>query len=248
MAERYGIFLEIQRGGWEARKAYQKSHPRSKQFAEFANAFDLIKVLGAGWLGRPGLAFSKNAPFLPGGDVFRDITQERDKDDEPFGATDLFAAYKMKNAADELQFGRWAPKTTRRQTRFLFYYVTLKLFKGILVAGQWPHSPSALTAAFLTLADSDQPEVLSWILEDAVNLVDEYLTVGADLCAHKEPAFSADFNQDMNGFLKWERLGEGGDTPNLNDLIGYYQRYARRSRGGNPSLADQVQTILNRNC
>ena len=248
MAERYGIFLEIQRGGWEARKAYQKSHPRSKQFAEFANAFDLIKVLGAGWLGRPGLAFSKNAPFLPGGDVFRDITQERDKDDEPFGATDLFAAYKMKNAADELQFGRWAPKTTRRQTRFLFYYVTLKLFKGILVAGQWPHSPGALTDAFLTLADSDQPEVLSWILEDAVNLVDEYLTVGADLCAHKEPAFSADFNQDMNGFLKWERLREGGDTPNLNELIGYYQRYARRSRGGNPSLADQVQTILNRKC
>ena len=247
MAERYSIFLEIQRGGWEARKAYQNSHPSSKRFSKFANAFDLIKVFGAGWLGEPGLAFNKNAPFLPGGTVFRAIT-DRGESDESFGAKDLLAAYKLKVAADELQFGRWAPKTTRRQTRFLFYYVTLRLFRSILVGGGWPDSPSATTNAYLSLIDSDRPEVLDLVLEDAVNLVDEYLTAGREQSAHNERAFSAEFNQDMNGFLKWEKLGRDDHTPNLNELIGAYERDSRRARRGSPSLADEVRRVLNGEC
>ena len=71
MAERYDLFLEIQRGGWESQKAFQNSHPSSRQFIEFANAFDLIKVYGAGWMREPGTAFGKNTPFLPGGTIFK---------------------------------------------------------------------------------------------------------------------------------------------------------------------------------
>jgi hypothetical protein len=243
MADHYGIFLEIQRGSWEAQKVYQKAHPKSPAFAESVNAFDLIKVLGAGWQGEPGLAFNKNAPFLPGGTVFRTITN-RDENDELFGAADLYSAYKMKIAADGLGFGRSAPQIPRRQTRFLFYYVTLRLLWGILVARQLPTSPGALTKALLALAEPDHQEVFSRLLEDGANLVDDYLTAGSELCAHKEPAYNNDFNQDMNGFLKWERLGKGDHTPILTQLIGDYQRDSRRTRGGNPSLADSVYLVL----
>ncbi len=245
MAHRYGIFLEIQRGGWDARKAYQKSHPDARKFTESANAFDLIKVLGAGWSGEPGTAFSKNAPFLPGKSLFKAITN-RDDNEEQFGVSDLYAAYNLKVAADKLGFGRAARQITRRQTRFLFYSATMKLLRGILVAGQRNVSHGALTKAFLTLSEPDHQEVMSRLLESAVNLVDDYLTAGSELCAHKEPAYSNQFNQDMNGFLKWDNLGKGENTPILNQLFGDYQRDSRRVLAGNRSLADSIHSALDR--
>jgi len=69
MAERYGVYLEIQRGGWDSRRALQKQHPDLRQFSQMANAFDLLKVYGAGWLGEAGVAFGKNPPFLPNGAI-----------------------------------------------------------------------------------------------------------------------------------------------------------------------------------
>ena len=62
MARDYELFLEIQRGGVESRKAWEKQHPEVGTFNDYVNAFDLIKVYGAGWMSRPGLAFGKNAP------------------------------------------------------------------------------------------------------------------------------------------------------------------------------------------
>ena len=46
----YGIFLEIQRGGTESRKAHEKQHPDQPKFTDYVYAFDLIKVYGAGGL------------------------------------------------------------------------------------------------------------------------------------------------------------------------------------------------------
>ena len=48
MAKDYGIFLEVQRGGTESRKAWEKQHPEAQSFNDYVNAFDLIKVYGAG--------------------------------------------------------------------------------------------------------------------------------------------------------------------------------------------------------
>ena len=76
MNVRHDIFLEIQRGGWDSQRAYQKAHPRTKQFTKYANAFDLVKVYGAGWLREPGHAFGRSAPFLPGGSVFPTIDRD----------------------------------------------------------------------------------------------------------------------------------------------------------------------------
>ena len=50
MASEYRIFLEIQRGGADARKAWEKQHPDQQGFDDYVNAFDLLKVYGAGWL------------------------------------------------------------------------------------------------------------------------------------------------------------------------------------------------------
>ena len=54
------------------------------------------------------------------------------------------------------------------------------------------------------------------------------ITAGSELCAHKEPAYNHQFNQDMNGFLKWDNLGNGDHTPILTQLFGDYQRDSRR--------------------
>jgi hypothetical protein len=100
MDERHGIYLEIQRGGWDSRRALQGQKPAIKQFAEAANAFDLLKVYGSGWLGEAGLAFSKNAPFLPNGAIFKRIMDSSSATDEdPFGVDDLYAAYRLQREA-----------------------------------------------------------------------------------------------------------------------------------------------------
>src|SRR5207249_3212916 len=61
MAEEYGIFLEIQRGGWESRQALQDQNPSVRHFTESINAFDLLKTYGSGWLREAGTAFGRNA-------------------------------------------------------------------------------------------------------------------------------------------------------------------------------------------
>jgi len=102
MANKYDIFLEIQRGGWDGRRALQKQKPNIRQFKDVANAFDLLKVYGAGWLGEAGVAFGKNAPFLPDGAIFRRIVgQEGVEEGEHFGIEDLFAAFLLQREADQ---------------------------------------------------------------------------------------------------------------------------------------------------
>jgi hypothetical protein len=84
------LYLEIQRGGWDSRRALQKQRPEMKQLKDAANAQELLKVYGAGWLSEPGTAFGKNPPFLPGGTVFERIVN---RSGPPFGINDLYAAH-----------------------------------------------------------------------------------------------------------------------------------------------------------
>ncbi|MDQ2717737.1 MAG: AIPR family protein [Chloroflexota bacterium] len=73
----YNVFMETQRGQWESQQAFQQQNPQARRFKDHANAFDLIKVYGAGWIGLPGVAFSDNAPFIPPvGSVYRQIIDE----------------------------------------------------------------------------------------------------------------------------------------------------------------------------
>lgn len=116
MASKYNVFLEIQRGGWDSQKAYQKQNPDTRQFSECINAFDLLKVYGAAWLGEAGISFGKNPPFAPGGSLFHKIVKQED-----FGLDDLYVAFQLYKAGGRFKFGRGAEKPARTNKVFVLY-------------------------------------------------------------------------------------------------------------------------------
>ena len=238
MADHYGIYLEIQRGGWTAQKAYQDAHPNSRQFSQYANAFDLVKVYSAGWLREPGNAFGRNAPFVPGtGRIFKRITSGK----ESFGVDDLYAAYRLQKLADGFKFGRGAELASRRQTRFLFYMVAIDFLKETLIRANRPYSPGELTKALLVLLKDENQDARQELLNAAIEVIDVYLNPGSDDSLYKEPRF----RENLNDFLKWEQLGNNEDaTPFFKSLLADHKRFFGRSRAGQPSPRDLVTQAL----
>ena len=238
MADRYGVFLEIQRGGWDSRKAYQKSHPTSRQFVEFANSFDLIKVYGAGWMHEPGTAFGKNAPFTPSGSIFKQITSG----DEPLNVDDLYGAYRLQGLADQFGFGRGAKDTSRRQTRFMFYFIALEFLRETLIrANNRAPSNKEQTNALLHLLREENQDPLQGLLDSAIEVIDEYLNQESDDSLFKEPRFQG----DLNTFLKSEQLGKNlGSTPFFNSLLTEHKRLFGRRSGGQPSPRELVTQAI----
>lgn len=231
LAEKYDLYLEIQRGGWDSQKALQKTNSKAKQFQNQANAADLIKVYGAGWLGEVGLAFGKNPPFLPDGSVFKRIVNGSEADGGPFGVVDLYAAYLLQQATAEMGFGRGAPKQSRRQTRFLFLMVVLDLFKDVLSRSNRSIDHRSVSVAIVAaLEDADARQAL---LETAAEVIDGYLTQGSDESVFAEPAYLNSFNADLNAFLKWEKVGKSdSDTPRLKNALAINKAVMGRTLNG----------------
>ena len=242
MSSSFEIFLEIQRGGIESRKAYEKQHPALGKHVDYVNAFDLIKVYGAGWLEAPGLAFGKNAPFLPKGSMYGRIIS-RPETEEPFGVQDLYAAYVIKRIADNIGFGRNATQPSRRQSRFLFYHVILRMLSNVILLTPALQSPSVtesvLTAAVLKLNAAGANEQLRMLSNGAIAVVDEYLTVGSANSAHNETSFTEIHNGDLNGFLKSENLGKGSHSPLLVQLLSIHNAAFTHS-GGREKVAEAL--------
>ena len=238
MAERHKVFLEIQRGGWDSQKAYQKSHPTTRQYSEVANAFDLVKVYAAGWLGEPGTSAGARQTFFPGGSMFRRITAG----DEPFGVDDLYAAYRLQGLAEEFKFGRRAELPSRGQTRPLFYFVVLEFLREALIRANKGYSPRELTQALMILLRGENLDALQSLLDSAIEVVDEYLNRESDDSIYKEPAF----RDDVFRFLKWEQLGKNEDaTPIFKSLLSAHKRLFGRRTGGQPSPRELVTQVLN---
>lgn len=255
LARDRSIFLEIQRGGIESRKAWEKQHPEIKKFKAYVNAFDLIKVYGAGWLGAPGVAFSKNAPFLPKGSVYERMMNRPNLLEPAFGARDLYAAYKIKCVADAIGFGRSAQQASRRQSRFLFYHIIMRMLRNvILLSPQFtpPVTDSVLTDKVLKLSEPEPEaeEALEMLLDAAIDLIDQYLTAGNEdsNSAYKESSFNETHNGDMNAFLKAERLGDESHSPLLVQLIAQYNQsfssIRLRDREGRPTQREFVARAL----
>ncbi len=241
MGDRYGVYLETQRGGWESRKAIQKQKPELKQFKEYANAFDLLKVYGAGWIQEAGIAFGKNAPFLPNGAIFKRIMEAASgSEDDPFGVDDLYAAYKLQQAADSCRFGRGATQT-RRQTRFLFYMVVLDLLMDVMTRASLETTNKACTRALLKLFQPEQEAACEALLQSALEIIDTYLTQGMDDSVFDEPAYKNVFNFDLNAFLKWEKLGKSEQNcPRLRSLLAVIKSVMGRAAGGHPSARQTI--------
>ena len=222
MREKYNIFLEIQRGGTESRKAWEKQHPDEKRLDDYANAFDLVKVYGAGWLGVPGTAFRTNPPFLPDGLVYQRMLK-RESTEPAFGASDLYAAYKIKSAADARGFGRNPKSPSRRLSRFLFYHVIMRTLHSVIdISPELPHHivyPSVLTDAVIRLGSTEAQAQFDTLCDAAVTLIDQYLALSEEKSAYKEPSFTKIHNGDLNSFLKSENLGKESHSPLLRQLL-----------------------------
>ena len=214
MSAKYGIFLEIQRGAWESQKARQKNYPSLPQFSEesYAYAFDLIKVYGAGWMGEPGTTFGKSAPFFPGGRIFNQITTGENR----IGSEDLYIAYRLQRLANQYGFGRSASQNSRRQTRFLYYFVVVELLRDTLIRGNLDRSPRAVTQSLQILMQNENEDALQALLDAAIDAVDDYLSEEHDDRVFNEPNFTG----NLNTLLKSERLGKDSDsTPRLTSLL-----------------------------
>ena len=244
MEEKYNVFLEIQRGGWDSRRALQHQNPSIKQFKEYANAFDLLKVYGAGWLGEVGTAFGRNIAFLPNGTIYRRIVNN-EVGEEPFGVDDLYAAYRLQKAADTYGFGRGAAKISRRQTRFLFYMIVLELLKDTVMRANLLTTPRSLTMALVKLFQPGKEPVVESLLNEAIEAVDEYLLREADESVFGEPAFQNTFNNDLNAYLKWEQLGKTDDaSPRLRVLLALTKKALSRGVSGQPSPRDLIISAI----
>ena len=218
--KRFGVFLEIQRGAWEGRRAYQKQNPTvTPLYSESANAFDLLKAYAAGWLVEPGIAFGKNPPFAPGGSLFNKIVNELG-----FGTDSLFAAYQLQRLASGYGFGRGAQKQSRGQTRYLFMMVVIDLVKDCLIYLSKKRASIDLVQAVQSLADAD---LLRHVGDAAVQIIDDYMTNGAEDSIYLEPEFQK--TNDLNAFLKSEKLGKSDEfSPNLKMQLSMAKKIFRK--------------------
>jgi hypothetical protein len=242
MASKYAIYLEIQRGGWDSQRAFQKQNPKTRQFTYHANAIDLVKVFGAGWLSEPGLAFGKNPPFLPGGAVFKQITAVTEEM-APFGVDDLHAAYLVKLIGEEKEFGRGG-RQERRQTKFLFYFIVIHLLRDVLQAKQRPAGLRDLTQAIIKLLDGETAGGAE-LVDNATALIDEYMNPQSEHSYLKEASEAGGAKLDLNAFLKWEQLGRSLEkTPNLQQLLFYQKSFMKKQIKGAPSAYDVIVADL----
>jgi hypothetical protein len=222
-----------------AGKAYQKQNPDTVQFTECINAFDLLKVYGAAWLGEAGISFGKNPPFAPGGSLFHKIVKQED-----FGLDDLYAAFQLYKAGGRFKFGRGAEKQQRGQTRHLFYMLTVELLKDCFIAAGIPATNKNITKAFLKLCLPANEALLNTLLEYAIQIADDYLTPDYEYSVFKEPKFS-EKGSDLNSFLKWEQLGKSNDaTPLLNNSLAQYKIALKGGIGGQPKYRDMIKDII----
>ena len=162
---------------------------------------------------------------------------------EPIDAEDLYAAYQLQELAKQFKFGRGASvQVSRRQTRFLYYFVAIELLRDVLIRGNHQTSAKGITNAFHVLLQDTNQAVLQLLLDAAIEVVDDYLRQDSDDSVFKEQEFEG----DLNSWFKSETLGKGGErTYRLNSLLTTHKAIFGRSAGSQPSprtLVNQAMT------
>ena len=234
---KYNVYLEIQRGGWDSEKAKQKTTMKPKVYKGWANAFDLLKIFGAGWMDEPGLAYGKNPPFAPGGSIFKKIIES-----EYFGVEELYASYLLFRLTKKLNFGRNKNFPTRGQTRYLFCFTFVKLLKNIMIYNQRQIDPKSISNAIIIILSDSENAAAKNIYNSAIQVIDDYMTMGMESSIYKEPKFSG----DSNAFLKDTKIGKNSDeySPMFNNLIAIQKQFLRMPMGNMPPLSDEVINLL----
>ena len=239
--ERYDIFLEIQRGAWDAKKAHDRKTPHSiKPYTSYKGhdyTFELLKVYGAGWLAFPGPAWNKKNLFLPGGEIYERIMSR--ESDNPFGVDDIFAAYILKKLATDNGFGKKSHHKvqTRGKTKYVFYFAFIFILSEIFKkhTGRKPQL-SVLTQAIINLNSADNTSAISQLCDVSCEAIDEYMTEDEDLSIFKETNYEGDFNT----FLKSNNLGKREYSPLLLDLLREMNRVLSRTSEGQEKSPSEV--------
>ena len=225
IGNKYDVFLEIQRGAWDSRKALQNKRPNEKQYKKSVSAFELIKVYASAWLNQPGRAFGSNPPFVPGGAIFKQITED---ENHKFGVDDLYAAYCLYSTAEKRENPAKPAKSPKR-SRFLFYYVVVELLRRIL------RSSTGLEPSLRQISDSiiklfdirrERSEAADLLLEQATLLDDDYFNQNGEYSIIKEPTFKG----DLNTHLKTYNVS-ADHAPKLNELLQFNFNDIRKRRG-----------------
>jgi hypothetical protein len=238
--EKYNLYLEIHRGGWDSQKLLARQQIKANHYSGHVNAFDMLKIYGAAWLGEPGQAFGRNPPFAPGGSIFKKI-----KESNQFGPEEVFACNLLQKEANKAKFGRNAEKSSRGQTRYLFYFVLVDLVKDILIHAGRSHSLPDVTKAIVELFSDDAQEIGNSLSELALYVIDNYMADGNPDSVFSEPEYLR--TRDLNNFLKLEKLGKGREnTPKLDQQL-YGTRFLMGQRqGGSSSIREKALAVLDK--
>lgn len=197
MEQRHGLYLEIQRGGWESRRAHERERPTltprlTENGARPVKANDVIKVYGAGWLGRAGTAARRNTDFLPGpdpengGSVFKQISGLSAKG--RFGADDLKASHLVYWAGKDLGFAARGSGIQRAMTRYLFYYAFIELVREIGCEHGRPSDVPADEVTRMVLALAKNEAHFNEVAKAAARAITAYTTAGNS----SDPPYMAD--------------------------------------------------------
>ncbi|MCY4476026.1 MAG: AIPR family protein [Chloroflexi bacterium] len=255
MSYRHVRYLEIQRGGWNSRKGFEKQHPdASPRFtavsgAREIKANDMLKLFGAAWLGYAGSAARRSEDFIPSpmgedapgnaGRVFRKIVALED-----FSADDLLAADHLFAWGKQERFGGRGVGISRSYTRYLFYYTYVQLLRTILATNSSPETvpTHVITQATLRLAKSDG---FSDLCRTACQVIDGYVNDDPNAPIFNDPGYLEAGTVEV--FFKSERLDSTNiqtKAPNYINALGQTTAGMAISFGGQPTIMDGYREAL----
>lgn len=248
----HGMYLEIQRGGWESRRAYEKARPGLQPRltgggAVPVKANDIIKVFGAGWLGYPGTACRRSADFIPGpvGDnsVFGRIRQLAEDGD--FGADDFRAGQAVFLAGKRLGFGARGAGLARAKTRYMFYYVFIELIRAISSSGSDPSCLPTKDVTSYVLALEQHPDDFNELATIAADAVTDYAEGTTGIPPHTLDKAYKDIG-DWDSIVGSNRV----DLENIRDEVpGFLEaiqqtiKVMRMPRGGPPIINRYLELL-----
>lgn len=218
---KYNIFLEIQRGSWDCYKAMKRNNATIIGCNEFINALDALKIYGAGWKKVPAIAFGKTPPFAPGGTIYKDITNRED-----FNVDDLYAAYLLKRLTDVRKYGKETSIKHLGKTRYLLYYIILDLLRSCMSYKNIELNEGNISKCIIAVFSQLEGDAAIALYEAAYNVIESYFDKNNEDCLYNEPLY----NNDINAFLKAEKLTQRENTPHLDMLINDEKRAIKRSR------------------
>lgn len=207
LKSKWKLYLEIQKGGWEAEKTKGIGRKKGPEYRSHANAIELMKAYGAGWLEIPGVAYGKNAPFAPGGWVYKQVTRP----DSEFNENDLYAAHLLLKSADSLGFGRASERESYRQTKYLYCFLTIHLLRVALDFCNRRYDNKSISRIIV-----EYSSIHGNITTGACEIIEKYMRKNGQNCIENEKGW----NRSVNNYLKAESFGRDlQSSEHLNNLI-----------------------------